>query len=98
MARGGTGAGELRAIAGRPRLNTCRAPLLLIVISAQAGIHSFREIKMDYAPLMRGDLRVIGCADVRYSILPSQSGLRLDDEAWKAFVKSPFHTTGAHPA
>jgi len=70
MARGGTGAGELRAVAGRLGLNTCRAPLLLMVIPAQVGIHSFREIKMDYAPLVRRALRAIGCADVRYGILP----------------------------
>jgi len=87
-------------------LNTRRAPLLLIVNPAQAGSHPFREIKMDCAPLVRRALRAIGCADVRYGVpgsspgqaLPPQSGLRRDDGALKVFVKSPFHTTGVHPA
>jgi len=35
---------------------------------------------MDDAPLLRRALRAIGFADVRYGILPSQSGLRRDDD------------------
>jgi hypothetical protein len=50
--------------------------LLLIVIPAQAGIHFDLWITRR---ILRLALRAIGFADVRFGILPSQSGLRRND-------------------
>ena len=37
--------------------------------------------KMDYAPLLRRALWAIGFADVRFGILPPQSGFHRDEAA-----------------
>jgi len=56
-----------------------REPLLFLVIPAKAGIQ-WSAKTLDYSPHPRLALRAIGFADVRYGILPAQSGLRRDDE------------------
>ncbi|HEX7325601.1 MAG TPA: hypothetical protein VF292_09655 [Rhodanobacteraceae bacterium] len=53
----------------------------MLVILAKAGIQVVvPKLKMDYPPLLRRALRAIGFADVRFGIVPSQSGLRRNDE------------------
>jgi len=54
---------------------------LYVVIPAKAGIHlDHARSKMDCALLLQRALQAIDFVDVRYGILPSQSGLRRNDD------------------
>jgi len=57
---------------------------MAVVIPAQAGIQNLFNTRSKATGLLASSmtlaLRAIGCADVRFGILPPQSGLRRNDE------------------
>jgi hypothetical protein len=71
---------ELRLACGEPVTFWHESnPLALGRVEALL-LKSQSKIKMDYSPHPRLALRAIRCANVRFGILPPQSGLRRNDE------------------